>query len=350
MRSALRSVVVATSAVVALLGAPATAGAAETGTGPEAGSEQSNRTERAERELAPDRDTRASSAEAAEDDTDQAKAEPETDADPAKAEPETDADQAEAEPEQDEAGRIRSGTSIGYDVSYPQCGIELPEDRAFAIVGVNGGLSTRANPCLSAQLVWAHDSSGRVDDQPAAQLYLNTANPGQVLDLVTTWPSDGDTPYGDCDGGNSPACSWQYGWERAENSAVSFLRPAARSARVDSQPSRYTWWLDVETMNTWQIGSDDARDRNRATLEGMTAYLLSKDAEVGVYSTGYQWGRIVGEVPEDSDLAGLDSWLAGADDLDDARDTCDDGPLVPGGRVTLVQYVEDDLDHNHACR
>ena len=320
MRSALRSVVVASSAVFALLGAPAMAGAAETGNRPEAGSEQSDRTERAERQLPTDRDIRSSRA-AAEDD-----------------------------PEQDEAARPRSRTSIGYDVSHPQCGTDLPRDRAFGIVGINGGLSTRANPCLSDQLVWAYGSSGRVDGQPEAQLYLNTANPGQVRDLVTTWPTDGDTPYGGCDGGNSLACSWQYGWERAENSALSFLRPAARSARVDSQPARYTWWLDVETMNTWQIGSDDARDRNRATLEGMTAYLLSEDAAVGVYSTGYQWGRIVGEVPADSNLADLDSWLAGADDLEDARDVCDEDPLVPGGRVTLVQYVEDDLDHNHACR
>ncbi|WP_166486460.1 hypothetical protein [Blastococcus saxobsidens] len=356
MRSALGSVVVTTSAVVALLGAPATAGAAETGTRPEAGSEQSSQTERAERALPTERDTRSSRAEAEQDDAEQADADQaeteqaETEADQAETEADQDEAEAETDADQAEADRTRSGTSLGYDVSHPQCGTDLPDDRAFAIVGVNGGLSTRANPCLSHQLAWAHGSSGRVDDQPAAQLYLNTANPGQVLDLVTTWPTDGDTPYGDCDGGNSLACSWQYGWERAENSALSFVRPAARSARVDSQPSRYTWWLDVETMNTWQIGSDDARDRNRATLEGMAAYLLSEDAEVGVYSTGYQWGRIVGEVPRYSNLAGLDSWLAGADDLEDARDTCDDDPLVPGGTVTLVQYVEDDLDHNHACR
>ena len=306
MRSVLRSVVVATSSVAALLGAPAAVHAAETGTGSATGTERSTGGGRE------DREPRVSPAEA----------------------------------EDDEDG---AGTPVGYDVSHPQCGTDLPEDRAFGIVGVNGGLSTRANLCLSDQLVWAHGSSGRVGDQPAAQLYLNTANPGQVLELVTTWPTRGRTPYGRCDGANSLACSWQYGWERAENSAVSFLRPAARSARVDSQPSRYTWWLDVETMNTWQIGSDDARDRNRATLEGMTDYLLSEDAEVGVYSTGQQWRRIVGTVPRNSNLAGLDSWLAGADDLDDARDTCDDDPLVPGGSVSLVQYVEDDLDHNHSC-
>ncbi|WP_346621653.1 hypothetical protein [Blastococcus montanus] len=314
MRSALRSVVVATSAVVALLGAPVAAGAAEADTRPDAGSEQSDRTERPEQAGT------------------------------------TGADAAPADTDQDEAVRTRSRTPIGYDVSHPQCGTDLPEDAAFAIVGVNGGLATRTNPCLADQLVWAAGSSGAVRSQPPLQLYLNTANPGQVRDLVTTWPSRGRTPYGTCDSSNSMACSWQYGWERARTSVESFLRPAARSVPLDSQPARYTWWLDVETMNTWQTGSDDARDRNRATLEGMTAYLLSEDAEVGVYSTSWQWGQIVGDVPAGSNLAGVDSWLAGADDLDDARDTCDEDPLVAGGSVTLVQYIEDDLDHNHACR
>jgi hypothetical protein len=241
-------------------------------------------------------------------------------------------------------------SSVGYDVSYPQCGDELPDDAAFAVVGVNGGLATRTNPCLAAQLEWAASSSGEVPGQEPLQLYLNTANPGQVRHLVTTWPEDGDTPYGDCDGSNSTACSWQYGWERARTSVEAFFRPAARSVQLDSRPGRYTWWLDVETMNTWQLGSSDARERNRAALEGMTDYLTERDGRVGLYSTGYQWGRIVGEVPEDSDLADLDSWLAGADDRADARERCDADPLVPGGRVAMVQYIEDDLDHNHACR
>jgi hypothetical protein len=244
----------------------------------------------------------------------------------------------------------RPTSTVGYDVSHPQCDSELPDDGAFAVVGVNGGLATRTNPCLAEQLEWAAGSSGDVPGQPPLQLYLNTANPGQLRDLVTTWPDDGDTPYGDCDGGNSTACSWQYGYERAHASVQWFFRPAARSVRLDSQPARYTWWLDVETMNTWQLGSDDARARNRASLEGMTAYLTDEDARVGVYSTGYQWGLIVGDVPEDSPLAGLPSWLAGATSRSGAVANCAEDPLVPDGEVELTQYVVDDLDHNHACR
>lgn len=238
---------------------------------------------------------------------------------------------------------------VGVDVSHPQCDTDLPEDRAFAIVGVNGGVATRANPCLAEQLEWAWEANGSVPEQPVAQLYLNTANPGQVRNLVDTWPSDGDTPYGECDGENSAACSWRYGWERTRASVTDFFQPAAREADVDSLPSSYRWWLDVETMNTWQLGSGDARERNRAALEGMAAYLDLRGADVGLYSTGRQWAQIVGSVPGDSPLAGLPSWLAGSADLAEAFAACEQPPLVPDGRVTLSQYVPDDLDRNHSC-
>jgi hypothetical protein len=247
-------------------------------------------------------------------------------------------------------GTASAATTVGYDVSHPQCDKALPRDRAFGIIGVNGGLATRANPCLSPQLTWAWGSSGAVASHPKAQLYLNTANPGELLDQVTTWPKLGTTPYGTCTGTNSTACSWQYGWERAQNSVVSFFTPAAQAARVDSQPGRYKWWLDVETMNTWQKGSAAARDRNRATLEGMTAYLVSRGAKVGLYSTGQQWAQIVGTVPATSVLAGRDSWLAGATSLTGAQGVCGKPALVPAGKVALAQYVQSGLDRNYACR
>ena len=240
-------------------------------------------------------------------------------------------------------------TRVGYDVSYPQCGESLPKARAFAIIGVNGGLSTKSNPCLSTQLEWAWRSNGSVSSQPKAQVYLNTANPGQVMHLVTTWPTSGTTPYGECDGFNTAACSWEYGWQRASNSILSFFEPAARAARVDSDPADYIWWLDVETTNTWQTGSTDALARNRATLEGMTASIIARGGRVGLYSTHQQWAQIVGSVPSDSNLASRPSWLAGSSSLSDARSDCRDRALTPGGRVTLTQYIVNDLDRNHAC-
>jgi hypothetical protein len=239
---------------------------------------------------------------------------------------------------------------VGYDVSYPQCGDDLPDEPAFAVVGVNGGLATRPNPCLAEQLAWAAEqATGEVSAQPRLQLYVNTANPGQVRDLVTTWPSHGRTPYGRCDGDNSRACSWRYGWERAAVTVREFFVPAAEDAGVDPDPGAYTWWLDVETTNTWQTGSAPARARNRAALEGMAARLASSGAEVGLYSTRYQWRRIAGRVPAGSPLHHLDSWLAGSTGLAGARATCHRDPLADGGRVVLAQYVVGGLDHDHSC-
>ena len=85
---------------------------------------------------------------------------------------------------------------------------------------------------------------------------------------------------------------------------------AAREAGVDSSPSSYVWWLDVETTNTWQTGSSDALARNRATLEGMTASIIARGGRVGLYSTNRQWAQIVGSVPSTSNLASRPSWLA----------------------------------------
>ena len=238
----------------------------------------------------------------------------------------------------------------GYDVSYPQCGTTLPSGQAFGVVGVNGGLATTANKCLSTQLTWAWNSSGAVASQPKAQLYLNTANPGEIRNQVTTWPHSGNTPYGRCTGGNTHACSWEYGWERTQNSVTNFFTPAASSAGVPTTPSSYTWWLDVETTNTWQSGSSQALARNKATLEGMTAYLTLRGGKVGIYSTGTQFHQIAGHPGSGSTLYHVDSWLAGASSASGARTNCAKPPLLAGGHVLLAQYVVGGLDHDLSCR
>jgi hypothetical protein len=240
--------------------------------------------------------------------------------------------------------------TVGYDVSYPQCGTDLPEDAAFAVVGVNGGRANRPNPCLAEQLEWAAGASGQVRGQPRVQLYVNTANPGHVLDQVRTWPLSGRTPYGRCGGDNDLACSWQYGWLRAWVDVHAYLAPAAEDAGLDPDPAVYRWWLDVETLNTWQAPTPVGQARNRAALEGMAAYLSDQGAEVGLYSTSWQWGRIAGAVPPESPLTDLDSWLAGASSAEDAAQACGRRPLVPGGRVRMVQFVDHDLDHDVPCR
>lgn len=245
----------------------------------------------------------------------------------------------------------------GNDISYPQCGSTLPTKHAFGIVGVNGGTAAKTNPCLAEQLVWAHSALGGTS-QPKAQLYVNTANPGEVIDQITTWPASNtdktgyttSNPYGVCTGANDMACSWQYGWNRAVEATIDRFEPAATAAGVDSTVANYVWWLDVETSNTWQAGSAEALARNTATLEGMTSHYKSKGAKVGVYSTNYQWGQIVGEsVTPASNLYGLDNWQAGAKTLRGAKQNCSNPPFTPTAKVTITQYVSNNLDYNYSC-
>lgn len=242
-----------------------------------------------------------------------------------------------------------AATDGGYDVSYPQCGTALPTGQAFGIVGVNGGLATTANSCLSTQLGWAWQSVGGTL-QPKAQAYLNTANPGQIRHQVTTWPSSGTSPYGNCNGANNQACSWVYGYQRAQKSVQTFFEQAATAAGVSTNPGDYVWWLDVETANTWETGGSAALANNRAALEGWTYYLQTvAKANVGLYSTASQWRQIAGTVPATSSLYTLNSWLPGASTAAGATTNCNASPLVAGGKVTLAQYVSGGFDHDVSC-
>lgn len=240
-------------------------------------------------------------------------------------------------------------SKIGNDISYPQCGSVLPKGQAFGIVGINGGKATTPNPCLRTQLEWATTSNGSVAAQPKVQLYVNTANPGEVIDQITTWPTNGETPYGSCDGTNTLACSYQYGKDRAAAQVEMFRNAAVAVGNLSQNPGDFTWWLDVETENTWQSGSDAALARNRAALEGMADVLGSTSAKVGVYSTNYQWDVIGGDTPETSSLYALDSWMAGARTERGAVANCQNAPLLPGGKVILSQYVSRGLDYDISC-
>jgi hypothetical protein len=246
---------------------------------------------------------------------------------------------------------------VGYDISWPQCGKKLPTGQAFGIAGVNGGNAANTNPCLASQLTWANKSTGGTN-QPKVQLYVNTANPGEVISQITTWPTSNTdktgytpvNPYGTCAGANDKACSWQYGWNRAVEDNVDRFLPAAKAAKVNQAVSGYVWWLDVETMNTWQSGSNEALMRNAVTLEGMTSYFQSQGATVGLYSTGVQWNTIVGStVADTSNLNGLGNWRPSGASLENAKGNCSVPPLTARGFISLTQYIQQNLDKNHSC-
>ncbi|BCW75484.1 hypothetical protein NicSoilB11_18090 [Arthrobacter sp. NicSoilB11] len=228
----------------------------------------------------------------------------------------------------------------GNDVSWPQCGQTLPKSQTFAIVGVNNGLANNTNPCLAAELSWARTSKGGTG-QPLVALCVNTANPGAA---GSWWPSSntygGTTvpnPYGQCTSGSVGAvCSYMYGYAKAYDDA---------NIRGVSNPASYTWWLDVETGNSWSTD----RVANRADLEGMSAYFASIGAGVGLYSTSAQWTQIVGTVPATSNLFTLRNWLPGASSSAAAKRRCSDAPLTGGGKVALTQYTSGSFDYDISC-
>ncbi len=241
-------------------------------------------------------------------------------------------------------------TPLGIDISYPQCGKQVPKTQAFGIVGINGGLATTTNSCLKDQLAWANKSvGGTVQDK--IQLYVNTANPGGLN--TSSWPtsSSPENPYGNCDNGDTLACAWQYGWNRASEDVINRFVPAANQARINNSPSEYVWWLDVETINTWKAPNNSFNTQSNATvLEGMTANFQSLGGHVGLYSTAYQWGQIVGNsVSDTSNLNGLVNWRPGGANLSTAKQACSATPLTSNGSVVLTQYVSKNLDYDYSC-
>lgn len=231
----------------------------------------------------------------------------------------------------------------GADVSFPQCDGFLPLGQAFAVIGVNDGLATTTNPCLTEQLLWAATSTG-VTAQPGTALYVNTANPGLQAGW---WPSENRTragdavanPYGTCAHTVGAPCSYVYGYSvAADDTHLRGIDPA--------QAADYRWWLDVETGNSWNL---DTRS-NAAVLEGMVDAFAAVGARAGIYSSRQQWNWIIGTPPTGSPLNGLPSWIAaGTVSGRAAQEACSVSPLTPGGQVSMVQFIDGDFDADVSC-
>ncbi|WP_249018656.1 hypothetical protein [Conexibacter sp. S30A1] len=273
-----------------------------------------------------------------------------------------------------------TATTTGNDVSYPQCGSTLPSAPAFAIVGLTGGLANNLNPCFGPSSSYpsytqselygaASSATGVTVSQPKVSLYVNTADPGNVYNgtLIGDWPQSSLTTdqYGSClttsvtlssrtytVGENSPACAWQYGFNKAAQDAAWLA--AAASAINDQQPQvtvngsagSYPWWLDVETANTWQSNTA----MNVADLQGMIAGLKAAGAAtVGAYSTASQWDTVTGGTNSLSgSLYGIPEWLPGARTLSGAMAACSQTPFT-GGQITLTQWFSRPFDSDFAC-
>jgi hypothetical protein len=230
--------------------------------------------------------------------------------------------------------------AVTYDVSYPQCGKALPSPITGGVVGVNNGLAFSSNPCLATEWTWATQGTSY-----APALYANTADPGPAYS--SHWPTGATSPqYCDPANTNSTACSYDYGW----NYATDALN---RALSVTSTASAATWWLDVETGNSWQTlesaygQTATARANDQASLAGAVAALHSGGVSaVGVYSTSYQWTQITGGTG--TQFAAQPAWVAGVGSLSTAQSNCRSTSFT-GGPVTLAQYAQSGYDADYHC-
>jgi hypothetical protein len=236
-------------------------------------------------------------------------------------------------------------TACWFDISYPQCGSQFPDNAEFGIVGVNKGIVFSSNPCLGAgdgpaELAWAGGAN--------AQLYANTGNPGPSQS--SKWPSNQAVPR-QCDtpaapGSDTADCAYDYGWNAAADSyrtAVNaYVALGLAPEGATSTPSPNMWWLDVEIINSWR--SDTTL--NVAALGGAVAYLQSvSTAGIGFYSTKYQWNQITGGT---ASFSAYPSWVAGANSAEQAVGICSAKGFT-GGRVALVQYHAGGFDADFLC-
>jgi hypothetical protein len=218
-------------------------------------------------------------------------------------------------------------TSVGYDLSYPDCSKVIGPTAssgkayAFAVMGVNDGKPFTANGCLAGEYHAA------VANGLSPSLYMNTAAP--IGSTAKTYENLGPKT---CAKADKVCLAYNYGYQMATAAHASAASQAATSS---------TWWLDVETANSWTRDLSE----NTATLQGAIDALTALGiANVGVYSTPSEWTTITGNAQ-----LGVPVWVAGALSLDTANQFCT--ASFTGGAVWLVQSFNASrgYDEDYAC-
>jgi len=203
------------------------------------------------------------------------------------------------------------------DVSWPNCTLLNPPSGQQGIVGINGGLNFRPNPCLAKETSWFKRLS----------VYVNTGYPGMALSQkYSNYPKK-------CSAREENCLAYNYGF----NAGRYDIEYASLQGVVADR-----WWVDVETENSWS----DSSLVNRQSLQG-TVDALSRYAgvdRVGFYSYPGQWKLITGDWHN-----GYPAWVAtGSSEKNDALLACS-SPSFNGGVVLLGQYTPS-LDQSHICQ
>jgi len=215
--------------------------------------------------------------------------------------------------------------TTGFDISYPNCGISnLPPASngatyRFGIVGVTGGRAFSTNSCLAQEYALVAGSPLTLS------LYMNLNYP-----IGTTASKGNSGPAGNCTHSDKACQAYNYGYNAAQN---------AYGYASQNNAFASTWWLDVETVNSWSSKAS----LNVRVIQGAVDYLQNvAHVQVGIYSTASMWNRITG-----SATLGLPIWVAGAAEL--SRTACQSAKGFNGGPIWLIQHVNGSFDEDFAC-
>jgi hypothetical protein len=208
--------------------------------------------------------------------------------------------------------------TLGYDVSFPQCGGALPAPGTFAVVGVNDGRAFTTNPCFATEVAWAG---------PLMSIYMNINAPPAGA------PQGLNGPAGQCQGNDTGCMAYNYGY----NAAVSSYQSASFMGGTAG-----IWWLDVETANVW----DTNQYNNSRTIQGALDALTAEGVVAGIYSTSYQFGLIAGGY-----APGTPVWVATGADQATAIAYCSPAHTFGGGTPWLTQFGTQGVpfDEDYAC-
>jgi hypothetical protein len=204
--------------------------------------------------------------------------------------------------------------TVGSDISWPNCSTRIPSGSKFGIVGVTDGLGYSTNPCLSKETTNYSNLS----------LYVNTGWDSSSIHVNPTSPHV-------CVAGDNNCLAYNYGYN-----AGLYAYNAASTAGIHSS----TWWLDVETDNTWSTNTI----QNQNSLQGERDALVASGATtVGVYSTTAQWDSVTGSWLNNWPSWGATTWKA----ANQAKTYCT-GHQFTGGATWLIQFTGQ-VDQDYAC-
>ena len=213
--------------------------------------------------------------------------------------------------------RYPAGAS-GVAISYPQCPSSFPTSTPdFAILGVTYGRSLYDNPCFKAELTWAEQAPYG----PSYYINLDYPAPFSASTIAATG----------CQSSDEHCLAYHHGLREAQ---------AAYDFAVSQGAPEGDWWLDVQTISRW---SKDLTV-NAQVARGAIDFFRSKHLFVGLSTTPYQWGAVMGTLD-----TGLPNWIPGRANKAVAADYCLHGKSYSGGSVLQLAYIDNGFEAVYAC-